>query len=278
MTIKELYEDTLKKAQLLGIEKSTIDILFEEVNGFNNVVELNLNLHNEMKEEGRFYKLLNGLFNGQPIQYLINKGYFYGYEYYVDNRVLIPRPETEELVEKVLTCIDNYSHPTVIDICSGSGCIGLTLKQQHNDMNLYLSDLSLDALQVIKVNQNRFNVKCDIVSSDLLEYFISNNIKCDILTCNPPYISKDEEIDDIVKNNEPLMALIPPSGDGLELYIKIFKQLPLVLNKQGRAFFEIGCSQKEKLIGIIQKMLPLVEYNFYEDIEKKDRILEILMR
>ena len=121
------------------------------------------------------------------------------------------------------------------------------------------------------------NLDADVVveCGDFITPILERKLKFDVLLCNPPYISKHEVIDDIVWNNEPHLALIPPSGDGIEMYKKLFKTLPKHLNDMAYIFFEIGCEQKQELTELIKKYLPNSYYCFHIDMMGKTRILEI---
>ena len=272
--IKDVYQELLSSIENTSVEKSSFDILFQNFLNFENQVEVELHAFDEMPDYKLLKKQLNRLLIGEPVQYIINKGYFYGNEFYVDNRVLIPRMETEELIDLCLHHTKGLESPVVYDICTGSGCLGITFKMKNENALVYLSDISKDALSVAKKNAGKFNVNVKLIESDLLNNF-KNTKKADIILCNPPYISKHEVIDDIVWNNEPHLALIPPSGDGIEMYKKLFKTLPKHLNDMAYIFFEIGCEQKQELTELIKKYLPNSYYCFHIDMMGKTRILEI---
>ncbi len=158
------------------------------------------------EEENLYKDLINARKNNIPIQYILNSVNFYGLDLYVDKNVLIPRFETEELVENTIKLInENFENKNinVLDLCCGSGAIGLALKSHINDINLTMSDISNDALLVASKNSKDLNIESTIIESDL---FQNINSKFDCIISNPPYIRNDEEIEDIVKNNEPHLA------------------------------------------------------------------------
>lgn len=145
--------------------------------------------------------------NGEPVQYIVGDVDFYGNILKVDKRVLIPRPETEELVEKTLKIINNEfnNNISIIDLGTGSGCIPITLKKQLPQSDVSAVDISLDALEVARENALLNKVDINFIHSDMLN---SVKGKFDIIISNPPYIRYDEEIMDIVKNNEPHIGFI----------------------------------------------------------------------
>ncbi len=207
-----------------------------------------------------------------PVQYIVGNVNFYGYEYFVNENVLIPRFETEELVENTIQLIKKkYNKPvSILDLCTGSGCIGLTLKRELNNVDITLSDISKKALEVVKINKKELDVK--IIESDLL-----NNIndKYDVIISNPPYISYDEEIMDIVKNNEPKEALYAPDN-GLYYYDKILSNIKKNLNKKFIIAFEIGEKQANSIKEIINKYLDNVNVIVKKDLQGRDRMIFIL--
>lgn len=166
----------------------------------------------------------------QPIAYLCNLEIFSGYEFYIDKRVLIPRVETEELVEHVYNyIINNYevgSEINILDLCCGSGIIGISLylklKDNYN-INLTMSDISVDALEVTKINLDKHNItNVNLVASDLLTN-INKDSYFDIIVTNPPYVPSTRTLDELVLT-EPHLALF--SGeDGMDCYNQLFKQL-----------------------------------------------------
>ena len=158
-----------------------------------------------------------------PFQYIIGNVNFYGYTYKVTKNVLIPRFETEELVENTIKIINQHFDKciNVIDIGTGSGCIGLTLKKELPNISVTLTDISKKALKVAKENAKGMDVT--FIYSDILKNVEG---KYDVIISNPPYISYDEEIMDIVKNNEPRIALYA-KNNGLYYYEEILKNAKL---------------------------------------------------
>ncbi len=210
--------------------------------------------------------------NGEPVQYIIGNVNFYGNTIKVNKNVLIPRFETEELVEKTIKRIKNKfdQQINILDLCTGSGCIAITLKKELNS-NITATDISIDALEVAKENIKLNNVDIKLIESNL---FSNINDKFDCIISNPPYISYDEEIDDIVKNNEPNIALYAPNN-GLYFYEEILKNIKKHLNDRFIIAFEIGYKQGNGLIKIADKYLNNVNISVEKDLQGRDRFLFI---
>ncbi|WP_338955435.1 peptide chain release factor N(5)-glutamine methyltransferase [Spiroplasma endosymbiont of Polydrusus cervinus] len=228
-----------------------------------------------------YWQQLTAYRNGKPIQYIINYQNFYGYDFYVDYNVLIPRYETEELVDNINILIDeislnNGNKPlTLIDIGTGSGAIAISLGLENPDLTIYASDISSEALKVAKRNIKQLNYKnVTLLEGDMLEPFIKNNVKADILVCNPPYIPKDQSISYRVKNYEPHVALFG-DVDGLYFYREIFQNWQKIVKKDGILCFEHGYDQKKALEKLVKEYFPQQEYYFKKDINKKWRMLFI---
>lgn len=226
------------------------------------------------EEENLYKDLINARKNNIPIQYILNSVNFYGLDLYVDKNVLIPRFETEELVENTIKLINENlenKNINVLDLCCGSGAIGLALKSHINDINLTMSDISKDALLVAGKNSKDLNIESTIIESDL---FQNINSKFDCIISNPPYIRNDEEIEDIVKNNEPSIALYG-GDDGLLFYDRILSEIKNYLNDRFIIAFEIGATQKDDIISIVNKYLNNVDIVCKKDLSGRDRMLFI---
>lgn len=210
--------------------------------------------------------------NGEPVQYIIGNVNFYGNTIKVNKNVLIPRFETEELVEKTIKRIKNKfdQQINILDLCTGSGCIAITLKKELNS-NITAADISIDALEVAKENIKLNNVDITLINSDL---FNNINDKFDCVISNPPYISYDEEIDELVKNNEPDIALYAPNK-GLYFYEEILKNIKKYLNDKFIIAFEIGYKQGNDLVEITNKYLDNVNISVEKDLQGRDRFLFI---
>lgn len=207
-----------------------------------------------------------------PLQYIIGNVNFYGYTYKVNKNVLIPRFETEQLVENTIKLINERlpKNISIIDLGTGSGCIGITLKKELPNSKVTLVDISSKALKIAKQNSKYEDIT--IIKNNML-----NNIneKYDVIISNPPYISYDEEIMDLVKNNEPHIALYA-DNDGLYYYEQILKTCRKNLKKDFIIAFEIGYNQKKEIIKLVNKYLNNIEIITKKDYSKKDRMIFIM--
>ena len=211
----------------------------------------------------------------KPIQYVIGNVNFYGNTFKVNKNVLIPRFETEELVEKTLNMIkDHFPYPVkVIDLGCGSGAIGLTIKSKLPSSSVTLLDISSDALEVAKENANNLDLDVDFIQNDMLDNLED---KYDVIISNPPYIRNDEEIQDIVYNNEPHLALYG-GIDGLDFYRKIRKDLLNNVNDTFLVALEIGDMQKNDVISIFSD-IPGTIVTGEKDMQNRDRFVFVLKK
>lgn len=204
-----------------------------------------------------------------PVQQLIGHSYFYGNKFYVSKDTLIPRPETEELVNKTINFIKtkftDLEHLNILDLATGSGCIGITLKQELSS-NVAISDISRSALKIAKKNANFHNVEIDIIESN---WFDNIHVKFDVIISNPPYIPISQPLEEKVLN-EPLNALY--SGDeGVESYGEILENIIGYLNDEFIVAFEHGIEQNKLLVNLIEKNLKDVKIVQEKDLSGKDR-------
>lgn len=218
------------------------------------------------------YELLK---KGCPIQYLIGYVSFYGYDVRVNKGVLIPRPETETLVELTMKVIKDrkLDNPKILDICTGSGCIALALKSELPQSIVYAADISYKALNLAVSNFKLNKVPIYYMRSDLFKNFRKEDI-FDVIISNPPYISKKDKVENIVLKNEPKIALFS-KDDGLYHIKKIIIEGYGRINKGGFIAIEIGENQKIKLENFIKKTLSIINYEFKEDLTGKTRFLFI---
>lgn len=207
--------------------------------------------------------------NGEPVQYIVGDVDFYGNIIKVDKRVLIPRFETEGLVEIALKYLSN-TKLDVVDLGTGSGCIAITLKKKLPNINMDAVDISNDALDLARENAKLNNVDINFFNGDMLKPL---NKKYDCIISNPPYISYDEEVMDIVKNNEPINALYA-DNNGLYFYEEILKNCKKYLKDNYYIFFEIGYSQGYKIKEIALKYL-VCSVEIKKDLQGFDRYIII---
>lgn len=231
-------------------------------------------LPTEKREEG--IKLLK---KGISPQYIVGNVDFYGNIIEVNKNVLIPRFETELLVEKTIMYIqklfpkDKISNLKILDIGTGSGCIAITLKKELNSQITGI-DISNQALKVAKKNLNNNQVEVTLYQSDV---FSKVTGKFDIIISNPPYIRYDEEIEEVVKDNEPHLALYAEEN-GLYFYKKILKQANLYLENKFLIAFEIGEKQGEDVKNLAYQYLKNIEVKIEKDYSNRDRFVFIMKK
>ena len=240
-----------------------------------NPLEL-LNYLDEVVEEEKveqYKKEVLAMENGVPLQYALGYVNFYGIKYYIDNRVLIPRFETEELVEKTIEYINKYfTEPVdIVDLGCGSGVIGLTLEKKISTKTVDLIDISREALEITHKNCGYLKSKANIIEND----FLSNiEKKYDLIVSNPPYIKNNEPIEQIVKENEPHLALYA-GADGLDCYRKILSNINNNMKDKCIVAFEIGYEQADSLKKLINDYLKDVRIEIKKDMSDKDRMVFI---
>lgn len=220
-----------------------------------------------------FKKELESLKEGKPLQYILGNVNFYGIKYEINENVLIPRYETEQLVENTINYINKFfpNSVDIIDLGCGSGVIGLTLEQKVSTNSVDLIDISEKALEVTHKNCVKLNSKANIIKSDM---FSKVDKKYDVIISNPPYIKTTEEIEDIVKNNEPHLALYA-GADGLDCYKKILQNIKEHMKERCLVAFEIGMTQKEDIEKLIQEKLENVQVETKKDLSGRDRMVFI---
>ena len=212
---------------------------------------------------------------GEPVQYIVGDVDFYGNIIKVNKNVLIPRRETEELVEKTIEYIKKLfpnQNISMLDIGTGSGCIPITLKKHFPNSNISAVDISEDALKVAVDNSLSNNVNINFIQSNIFEK-VSGKYHC--IISNPPYIKEDEEIMDIVKNNEPHLALYAPN-EGLYFYEEILKEANKYLEDKFIIAFEIGETQGEDILAIAGKYFPTSKLLLEKDLQHLDRFVFII--
>ena len=209
---------------------------------------------------------------GLPVQYIVGEVDFYGNIFKVNKNVLIPRFETEQLIELTMEYISDKFNDKVdiLDIGTGSGCIAITLKKNTN-CNVDAVDISDKAIEVASYNARLNKVDINIFKSDMLN---SIDKKYDVIISNPPYIGRDEDIQSIVERNEPHIALYA-DNDGLYYYEEILKNCKKNLKDNFIIAFEIGKSQGKKVRDIALKYLDNVDIYIKKDLNNLDRFVII---
>ena len=227
-----------------------------------------------LHKEDNLEEAIKRLEAGEPVQYIIGDVDFYGNILKVNKNVLIPRRETEELVEKTTNYIKKYlkDNISIIDIGTGSGCIPISLKKLLPNTNITAVDISSDALEIATDNASSNNVDITFLQSDV---FSNVTNKYDCIISNPPYIRYDEEIMDVVKNNEPHLALFA-EDNGLYFYKKIITESDKYLNDKFIIAFEIGEEQGQDIINIAKEKYPNAKVLLEKDLQHFDRFIFII--
>ncbi|MFD2246598.1 peptide chain release factor N(5)-glutamine methyltransferase [Pontibacter ruber] len=244
-------------------------------------VALSLEREAEVNEAKRevMARLLQRLLQHEPLQYVLGVAHFYGLELQVDERVLIPRPETEELVDLVVKDHRVQQHLHVLDICAGSGCIPLALAANLNTSKVYGLELSEGALEVARANAAKYNLPVEWLHQDVFEDIpgIAPH-SLDIITSNPPYVleQEKEQMRANVLQYEPHLALFVPDEDALKYYKRITDVAAILLKRGGKLYFEIN----EQYGGGVKELLQKAGFSnikVVQDLFGKDRIVRALL-
>ena len=273
MKLIDYIKEKEDKAQELGLEKEAIKkILIEAI--YHSYTNLIMNYNNEI--DSHYFNIVEGyinryLENCEPIQYIFGYAYFCGLKLKVNKDVLIPRPETELLVEKAIDAINTNHYKTVLDIGTGSGAIAIAIKKS-TDTSVTAVDISREALEIAKTNACTYELDIDFVESDL---FQNIDKSFDLIVSNPPYISYDDinNIDKIVYRNEPHLALFSPDN-GLYYYKRIIDNLDKYLNRDGTLIMEIG-EKEAKPIDDYLKTKENYQMEVIKDYNNLDRVVII---
>lgn len=242
--------------------------------------QLYLMMDEEVDEEllKAFNEGMQRYLNGEPIQYIKGKETFFSRDFIVNENVLIPRYETEELVENILYRIDDYFEDYesihLCDVGTGSGAIAISLALEEPKLKVVATDISEDALVVARENAKELGADVTFYQGDMLEPLIENKVKVDIFVSNPPYIPVDQNIESVVKDNEPHVALFG-GNDGLYFYRKIFERAYKVIKERAILAFEMGFDQRQLMEEAVEHYFPNVPYEIIKDINGKDRMLFI---
>lgn len=218
-----------------------------------------------------FEKAVHEHVKGTPVQYIIGFEEFYGRKFIVNEQVLIPRPETEELVYETLKRI-NKRELKVVDIGTGSGAIAISLKLEQPSLAVYASDIAEESLKVARENAGLLGAEVEFVQGDLLQPFRGQ--KFDVVISNPPYIpvSDIETMSVVVTEHEPHRALFA-GEDGLDFYRRFMMELPEVIAPHALVGFEIGAGQGEAVADLFKKAFVNVKVEVLNDINGKDRMV-----
>ena len=228
-------------------------LLAQSIKKDRNFILLNSNYNLKKKELNYFYKLIEKRSLGNPIAYLTNKKFFWNHEFFITNGILIPRPDTELVIENVLNLTKQKNKIKILDIGIGSGCILLTILKERKNFHGTGLDISKKCLNISKINAIKLNVnsRLKLYKSDVDKFNIG---KYDLVVSNPPYIktSNLKYLERDVAEFEPKLAL-DGGLDGLSEIRKVVKKTSVLIKKNGKFILEIGFDQKNKVINLLKK-------------------------
>lgn len=255
MTIRNIIEKSIK--ELENSQTAVLDIelmLCEILNVDRLYIHINIDKNLDEDQIIRFNKMMNERKNGRPMAYILGVREFMGMDFFVKEGVLIPRPDTEILVEEIIDLCKAINSPTIVDIGTGSGAISVSLAKYIKDSFVYSLDISDIPLKVGKINaeKNEVAAKIKFLKSDIFSALENTDIKFDVVVSNPPYIRKKDiyDLDTDVKDYEPILAL-DGGDDGLVFYRKITKDSLKFLKDNGILGFEVGYDQAEEVKDIM---------------------------
>ena len=208
---------------------------------------------------------------GEPVQYILETADFMGLRFHVDRRVLIPRQDTETLVENALIALSGMEEPSVLDLCCGSGCIGLSLKSLCPRAKVTLADVSRDALEVAKRNAEQLQADVTLRHGDL--YRAVGRERFDLIASNPPYIPHID-LANLQREvlHEPVLAL-DGGRDGLDFYRRIAEDAPKHLNPGGAIYLEAGIDQARDILDMLRRHLQCADSGIIKDLNHIDRVV-----
>lgn len=223
------------------------------------------------EEHEQLESLLQRRVQGEPVQYLLHSACFMGLNFYVDSRVLIPRQDTETLVEAVVVALHQLEKPRMLDLCAGSGAIGLSVKTLVPGADVTLTDCSRDALEVVRENARRLGVDVEIRHGDLFRAVWHQ--KFDLIASNPPYIpTGDLPLLQREVQREPQMAL-DGGDDGLDFYRRIAADAPEHLNPGGYIYLEVGAGQADTVRALLTERMECAEAGAINDLNGIPRVV-----
>lgn len=258
MTIKDILTTYIEElAQISDTPKLDVEILLSKALGDVDRIYIHLNLNKQLNEEQLhvFNAMIQDRINGRPIAYIVNNREFMGLNFYVEEGVLIPRPDTEPLVEEVIELVNEKKGLNIVDIGTGSGAITVSLAKYIKDCKIYSLDISDKALSIGFKNAVSNNVedKITFIKSNIFTGIEDKGLSLDVIVSNPPYIKKSdiETLHTQVKDYEPYIAL-EGGEDGLDFYRTITEQSKKYLKNNGILAFEVGHDQAQDVSDILK--------------------------
>lgn len=271
MNYAETISQLEKQLQEIGEDPENLAYVFRELKGWS-LLDFILHQNKDVsaQDQALIEDIMSQLKEHRSPQYITGKAYFRDLELAVDERVLIPRPETEELVDLVLK-ENSKADLQVLDIGTGSGAIAISLKSARPDWHVTASDISSEALQLAKENSERNQASLDFIESDVFNQISG---KFDVIISNPPYIAYDDE-DEVGVNvlaSEPHLALFADE-DGFAIYRRIIEGASSHLTENGKLYFEIGYKQGDGMRRLLAQHFPEKRVRVLQDIFGKDRMV-----
>lgn len=271
MNYAETISQLEKQLQEIGEDPENLAYVFRELKGWS-LLDFILHQNKDVsaQDQALLEDIMSQLKEHRSPQYITGKAYFRDLELAVDERVLIPRPETEELVDLVLK-ENSKADLQILDIGTGSGAIAISLKSARPDWHVTASDISSEALQLAKENSEKNQASVDFIESDVFNQISG---KFDVIISNPPYIAYDDE-DEVGVNvlaSEPHLALFADE-DGFAIYRRIIEGASSHLTENGKLYFEIGYKQGDGMRRLLAQHFPEKRVRVLQDIFGKDRMV-----
>jgi release factor glutamine methyltransferase len=263
-----------------GKEPSAVKLLLLHVSDKSNE-ELLMDLQEEMpiQKQALFEDLCKQYVEeGYPVQHLIGFEYFFGYPFMVNEHVLIPRFETEELAQHILLYYDEFfdgEQISAVDVGTGSGCLAIAIALEEPNIQMLATDISEEALKVAKQNNDQLGAKVRFVQGDMLKPLMDQRF--DLLISNPPYIPDEEYVESLVKDHEPHVALFG-GIDGLDFYREIIRNAKAILKPKSMMAFEHAFDKAEELKALILQFFPNADIIQKKDMQGKDRMTFVFQR
>lgn len=276
MKIKELKRIGIKKLEDNNID----DVMFKADKLLQYVLNMNktdllINENNlvDAKLEEKYLVLIDEIIQGKPLQYITNSQEFMKLNFYVDENVLIPQPDTEILVEKAIDIIKKSKNISILDLCTGSGAIAVSIKKYMKNATVCASDISKKALEIAKLNAKNNDTDIHFIESDMFENI--KDIEFDLIVSNPPYI-ETKELKKLPRDvqNEPRLAL-DGGEDGLTYYRIIRDEGYKFLKNNGVILLEIGYNQNKTVVDLFKENNKYKNIEIYKDLSNIDRVIKI---
>ena len=277
--VRDVSKTSLEKGREYGIFSSDIRVLLAKELNLISPADVLLHMDDEIPADSPYFSNFARLLKGEPVEYIVQQAKFLQYPLYVDNRVLIPRGETEELVANISELIYDYYDPrnylVVADIETGSGCIAIGLKSIGKNWIVTASDVDEGALEVAKKNFDDLGFRIQTLHGPSLKPYIDARMNLDIIVSNPPYILNDDEVQESVKQYEPHKALYLDKNNSV--YEDIFRDYKKVKKGTLLMCFEIGYDLEDYLTDLMDRYLEDYEYKFIKDLNGLTRFLFVFL-